>query len=162
MSPGPIRYLPTDSVRDEIHVQCLAYWERRRSGRRFPRRSDIDPIALKRFLPWLHMYDVWENNAFRVRLIGTEMVRLVGGDLTGSTGGPDDRDPKIYRAAEVLARVVTEGEPVLTRVEESALPGAWHKQLDTIWLPMSEDGEAIDVVLAATAAHELIDFVERE
>lgn len=160
MPPSPIRYLPPETARDEVHVQCLAYWNRLRAGRRFPTRRDIDPIALKRFLPWLHMYDLWENDAFRVRLLGSEIVRLAGGDLTGATGGPGDGDPKIDRAAAVLAEVAHGGAPVLTSVEASALPGAWHTQLDTLWLPLSEDGTRVDTVLAATAAHEILDFVE--
>lgn len=160
MRPGSIIYRSVSSVNEDIHAKCLGYWEARRSDRRWPARSDIDPVDLKRHLPWLHMYDIWENGGFRVRLMGSAMVKLAGEDLTGLTGGPDDKDAKVKRAAEVLAKVTATGEPVLTHVEDSVLPGARFQQLDTLWLPLSDDGETIDVVLAVTAAQEILDFVD--
>lgn len=160
MQPGPIIYRSATSPQEEIHAKCLRYWEARRNDRRWPARADIDPGDLKRHLPWLHMYDIWENGGFRVRLMGSAIVKLAGEDLTGLAGGPGDKDAKVKRAAEVLAKVVATGEPVVTHVEGSVLPGARFHQLDTLWLPLSDDGETIDVVLAATAAQEIFDFVD--
>lgn len=160
MQPGPIIYRSATSVHDEIHAKCLRYWEARRNDRRWPAPDSVVTDDLTRHLPWLHMYDIWENGGFRVRLMGSAIVKLAGEDLTGLAGGPDDKDAKVKRAAEVLAKVVAMGEPVVTHVEGSVLPGARFQQLDTLWLPLSDDGETIDVVLAATAAQEIFDFVD--
>lgn len=63
-----------------------ALWDARRGGRRMPARSDFLPEEFKAWMPHLAIYDVeGDARAFRlkVRLSGTEMVRLDGADLTG-------------------------------------------------------------------------------
>lgn len=61
-------------------------WAAKRRGRRMPGRGDFLPEEFKAWMPHLALYEV-EGDArsfrLRVRLSGTEMVRLDGADLTG-------------------------------------------------------------------------------
>lgn len=60
-------------------------WETLRAGRIFPTRGDIDPIAFRRWLPYLSIMEL-HDKPFRVRyrLVGTEVTRFSGEDFTGS------------------------------------------------------------------------------
>ena len=62
-----------------------AYCATRCGARPMPRRADIDPVDLPRFvLPNLMLLDVFDGGArFRWRLTGTEVVNRFGRDATG-------------------------------------------------------------------------------
>ncbi|MBI1776524.1 MAG: PAS domain-containing protein [Proteobacteria bacterium] len=63
-------------------VACL--WQAKRRGRLAPSRRDLDPDELRLYLPNIFMLDVVEPGMrFRVRLMGTGLVRATGRDNTG-------------------------------------------------------------------------------
>jgi hypothetical protein len=76
--PGVLQGKPLLSA---VYEYCAT----RRGGRAMPRRADIDPVDLPRFvLPQLMLLDVFEGGArFRWRLAGTEVVNRFGRDATG-------------------------------------------------------------------------------
>lgn len=62
----------------------VAYWNRKRSGRIGPRRTEIDPTEMVAHLPHIFMLDVIDGGKdFRFRLIGTRIVEGLGRDNTG-------------------------------------------------------------------------------
>jgi hypothetical protein len=67
-----------------IDIGCLyAHWDERRRGREFPAKGDIDPAAITSCLPFLSIAEIHtEPLRIRYRLVGTEIVRLRGGDPT--------------------------------------------------------------------------------
>ncbi len=66
-------------------ADCLAYWEEARNGGQMPAVSAIDPTKLPvRSLKWLAVFDVVDDGAdFRVRLWGSGVAELTGGDCKG-------------------------------------------------------------------------------
>jgi hypothetical protein len=113
-----------------------------------PSRKEIDPLDLRRHLPRLMLMDVLEN-PFRLcyRLTGTDVVAATGEDRTGRSSDtvsyfnerPDilrnyeavvrDRAPKLYR------------EPFHNHRDQAIY------ETDTLLLPLSADGEHVDMVL---------------
>jgi hypothetical protein len=69
---------------EPVLLALYSYWDSVRSGKEMPDRTDIDPIDMPRFiLPHLAMTDVDDGMRFKVRLVGTEIVRHHRRDTTG-------------------------------------------------------------------------------
>src|SRR5262249_10124408 len=64
------------------------YWDAKRAGSSMPRRADIDPMELVRFLPSLMIVDVVADaRRYVYRLVGTREVSARGRDPTGRPVG---------------------------------------------------------------------------
>jgi hypothetical protein len=128
----------------------LRYWERKRGERRMPRRADIDPAELVRFLPAVMLVDVVaDDRRYVYRLVGTREVQARGRDPTGRAVGD--------------AFIGSSRESVLANYDRVKLTGAPHIDLKTIitnrdrldnshviFLPLSEDGETVTQILVYT------------
>ena len=126
------------------------YWEDKRGRRKMPRRGDIDPIELIRFLPSLMIVDVVpDDRGYVYRLVGTREVQARGRDPTGRPVG------------EAFLGASREG--VLANYDQVRLTGAPHVDLKTvisnrdrldnshvIFLPLSEDEETVSQILVFT------------
>jgi hypothetical protein len=124
-----------------------AYWTAKSAGRRAPARRDIDPQDLRRCLPNLFMLDVIEpDKRFKVRLVGTEIVALVGEDHTGRF--LDETIP-----ADGYSALRQEIEDVVShfvfryRVNALACQNRSYAQYHGLMLPLSDDQEHVNIVL---------------
>lgn len=122
------------------------YWESRKRGRRYPARSDIDPVEFSFALGNVTLVDVlYDPLRFRFRLMGTLMAQRAGFDLTGrmvdEVPVPDYRDFLLgaYR------HTVETGEPN-TVLHEQTIQGKPF-EFEVLRLPLAEDGEHIDMLL---------------
>ena len=123
------------------------YWDAKRAGRSMPARGDLDPADLKRLLPHLILIDVVaDERRYVYRLVGTREVEMRGVDPTGKAV----RDAYYAESAEetllYLDRCVQTGEPVLYRGMYRPT-STRTQQEDTIFLPLSKDGENVDMIL---------------
>jgi len=136
-----------DSIEHPDLRTLYDYWNERRRGRRWPARADINPLELKAVLGNLSLIDVAPTSPPRLtfRLMGTLFSQRIGQDLTGKT--VDDIPDPAYRA-EVTAnycKIVETGEPSVSLAERMFDNEA--RRFETIRLPLSEDGKAINMVL---------------
>lgn len=154
MAPGPPtsdgRIMP--SLVDHIETPDLrrlySYWDGLRRGRDFPARRDIDPLDFPYALGQVILLDVlYTPLRFRFRLHGTTLVLRAGYDMTGKMADelphPRSRDLLVERCRTV---VETRGPAVAA---EGKTPGSPWFCLEGLWLPLSEDGETISMVMAA-------------
>ena len=65
--------------------ELFEYWASRKMGRRFPMRSDLDPVDIPALLRHLLLIDVEREGQlrFRVRLIGTHVESVLRMTVTG-------------------------------------------------------------------------------
>lgn len=64
----------------------LDYWRGKCAGRPMPARGDIDPVEIHRYLPYVTLVDVVDDDRrFVYRLVGTMEVALRGRDPTGKS-----------------------------------------------------------------------------
>ena len=71
-------------IRDDDLRRLYGYWDEKRAGRRFPARSDIEPMDLNYILGRLNLIDVLHDLLrFRYRLQGSMLVRHTGFEMTG-------------------------------------------------------------------------------
>jgi hypothetical protein len=142
--------IPAAAVR--AHEELFAYWTSLRSGARLPGRRDLDPAGMKRLLPTVSLIEVARRDPmdFRVRLAGTGLYGVYGGEITGksladiySTGAAD------YWRME-LGKVIAERRPTVG-VHNLAWRGASHLSILWLRLPLAANGSEVDMILGYDA-----------
>lgn len=118
-----------------------------------PRRGDIDPLELRRHLPYLSMIEpVADAGDFRFRLIGTGITERMGRDSTGKTVREAyalaDADVRAWML-DVYGAVVTHKRPVLQRGTLRVVRKEYIT-VEALQLPLSEDGERVSLLFGRT------------
>jgi hypothetical protein len=137
------------------------YWKSKAAGRRMPARADIEPFDLVAYLPSIMLVDVFPEavqpdtpgappqRRYVYRLVGTLEVTVRGMDPTGKSVATHSfgQDPEL--ALRNYNAVVDQAEPVLDRSEEMSLDRSL-ADLEAIFLPLSNDGVNVNMVLVYT------------
>ncbi|GIX18230.1 MAG: hypothetical protein KatS3mg119_2416 [Rhodothalassiaceae bacterium] len=123
-----------------------AWWFRARGAREMPARSDFEPRVMGRHLAGITLHDVLpEEPRFRVRLVGSDFVEVLGYDPTGMwvadlPGGA----PLVERYRWMVAN----RRPYMAL----DLPLRWanrdYDSYSTLVMPLSSDGREIDMLIA--------------
>ena len=130
----------------DIHV-IVNYWRTKAGMRRMPSRADIDPSELKPYLPRISLIDVVpDERRFVYRLVGTEEVALRGYDPTGRGVGDGYFGPNRELAYAHYGYVVEHRAPYCYRGDFDVQDGKIENE-DVIFLPLSEDGENVNMIL---------------
>lgn len=127
------------------------YWDGKRRGRGMPARSDFDPVLeVPRLLRHLILVDV-HHDPLRLayRLVGTGEAEMRGSDPTGKdvTQGFFGKDLETVLANY---RYVIENRSFLYRNDPVARPGGWHIYSERLFMPLSENGETVDMIMIYT------------
>jgi hypothetical protein len=131
------------------------YWQRKRGDRAMPARGDIVPGELRPHLGSIIILEALPGlDDFRYRLIGTRVTDYFLGDATGTTireayALSDMKAPHVESIID-LHRTVCENRMI---VRVKGPPGAWRGQFyppfDALYLPLSDDGIAANMILTA-------------
>jgi len=80
---GQICFLERNEITSKLIAGLEVHWNALRGDRRMPRRDEVDPVALVRWLPYISIMEL-HYNPFRVRyrVVGTEVARIVGEDFS--------------------------------------------------------------------------------
>lgn len=136
--------------------QIYAYWVARCRDGRLPRRADIDPVDIPRLLSNIMLIDVVPDagrpNArnYIYRLVGTREVELRGNDPTGKSVADAFFGFSPEDALGWYDRTVETGQPQYDGRPYVATNGRWMSD-ETIFLPLSDDGESVNRVLVFAA-----------
>jgi hypothetical protein len=123
------------------------YWRGKAGARRMPCRTDIDPEEIKPFLPRITLVDVVPDaRRFVYRLVGTEEVASRGSDPTGRSVAEAYFAASPEESLVYYEYVARHGAPCCFRGDYHAPDGALEKQ-DVIFLPLSEDGARVSIIL---------------
>ena len=97
--------------------QLYSYWRGRHVDGVAPSRADIDPpLDIPKLLPNIIIFDRIDGH-FRIRLVGSEVVRRAGRDATGLTLDSEMKDYNgIVTLLGYLERVIATGEPLIYSV----------------------------------------------
>jgi len=112
-----------------------------------PRRADIDPTAIPKLLPYILMYTVMPDGGYAIRLVGEEVVRFVGRNATGEPAGSALPPRAAAILTEILDAVVTERAPKFRAGKAHWQPDKSYRDYEACFLPLSPDGEAVDIIL---------------
>jgi len=122
--------IPAAAIR--AHEELFTYWTSLRDGARLPARRDLDPAGMKRLLPTVSLIDVARRDPmdFRVRLAGTGLYGVYGGEITGKS--------------------LAERRPTVG-VHNLAWRGASHLSILWLRLPLAANGSEVDMILGYDA-----------
>lgn len=127
----------------------IGYWAGKRQGRRFPARADFDPLELKPLLGFLLMVDVLrgpeDDLRFRYRLFGSEFVFYHGADMTGRYLDEIANAGFRNELLDYYCSVVNQGE--VRTLSYDYLVGDRRHRFQAVLLPLSADGQAVNIVL---------------
>jgi hypothetical protein len=137
-----------DAPRDADLRALYEYWDKIRGDRAMPRRADIDPSDIPKLLPHIIMFGVGpEGGDYTARLVGEEVVRFVGQNITGRPAGSSMAPRAAEMMIKILDAVATERVPKFR-----AGKAHWHKDktyrdFEASFLPLSSDGETVNIIL---------------
>ena len=135
---------------DQIQIPVLrklyAYWDNVRGARELPAWRDFDAHHLSFIASNILLIDVQhEPLAFRFRAHGLQLAWRIGYDMTGKLVDelphPQNRAVLLERCRDLVASrrpYVGQGE---RNVAGRELP------YEVVWLPLSEDGQRVDLLL---------------
>jgi hypothetical protein len=128
------------------------YWEQKRGGRALPSRADIKPSELKHHLGWIVIVDVLPGAAdFRYRLVGSLITEYFGIEATGKTvrevWAPNGEGG--VEGSLAVFRYVVEKKVVLRAFGDDDWNTIGLENFDCLYLPLSNDGERVNVILHA-------------
>lgn len=130
-----------------------AYWLSKKGDRKAPPRSAILPDEIVTLLPSIALLDVvGDPPRFRFRLFGTKLVTAYGQDLTGKFVDEIDVGGKVPPAILARAEKVARGCCInVGRSRYTKKSDRRHVEYELILLPLSEDGETVNMILCAYA-----------
>jgi hypothetical protein len=134
-------------VTDPRLVQFADYLERKRGGRKFLSRRDIDPLELKFILGNIMLFDVLHQPLrFHYRLVGTNLVQVRHLDMTGKMLEKQPAPVVAESVRRYLTRIVETCRPRLSRVDapSDSNPGGY----ESPGVPSSEDGSTINMIVS--------------
>ena len=133
-------------------VKAVAnYWDAKRGPRPMPARADLDPCDIPELLPNLLLIDVAHDPLdFRYRLVGTIVDYHLREPRSGQwmSAIPHQRKGSVIWAT--LESVVTRKVPVVSTIPYVG-PHADYKLSEDIILPLSDDGDTVNMLLVAVA-----------
>lgn len=152
MSELPLPNVEIDRATDwpAVLSSVRDYWNEKRGSRAMPSRSDISPAQLKSFLPYILLADVVDaGKDFRYRVVGTQLREFFyfepTGKLMSEAVAPFGRDT--VQATLAGYRAVMERRAPMRLTGAGAWFGQSPKFFDALLAPMSDDGEAVNMIL---------------
>lgn len=132
-----------------------AYWQSiHPAGGGLPGRQHVDPVDIPDLLPNLWMVDVSRNPLrFRFRLIGTEIVKFAGRDVTGQWLDEVIEGYQGSEASRFHRQVVESGRPAYRRGGLLFNPSNAQLEAERLYLPLAQDGRTVDILLVMTIYH---------
>jgi hypothetical protein len=144
--------LKTCDIPSERLREIYGYWRSRGAGGRLPARARINPLDIPKLLPFVFLVDVERDpQRFRFRLVGTQICTWAGRDTTGFYTDEErygERGPDISRE---YGEVVTRRQPMY-REQKARRPERDYMYYQKLVLPLSSDGEHVDMLFCATDA----------
>jgi hypothetical protein len=149
--------LPVEHVEDARLRDLVAYWREKCRSRAMPARRDIEPADFRELMGRILLLDVLRAPLrFRFRLVGTLLVEAIGFDRTGKL--TTEAGPRGYlEEVEAHYRAVVERRaPIYHRITfdwvstDMGVPATLQRDYVRLLLPLGDDGETVDMVLAAS------------
>ncbi len=127
------------------------YWQSIHPEGGLPGRQHLDPLDIPQLLPNIWMVDVTRNPLrFRFRLVGTEIVKFVGRDVTGLWLDEFFEGYETSEASHAHRNCALAGEPAYRKGDVLFNPGRADLEAERIYLPLAQDGKEVDILLVMT------------
>lgn len=141
--------MPSPQLKDDARLSyALSAWHRWRGSKRWPARTDIDPLDFRKLLPNLFLVEVSpDRKRFRYTLSGETVRQNLGFELSGRYLEDLFHDNQLERIAASYRSVAVEGQAqyMLQHWSRRGQPVMQYRRL---LLPLAgETGRQIDLIL---------------
>jgi hypothetical protein len=140
---------PTEA-RDPRFRAFFDYWRSKAPPGLLPGRQHIDPLEMKRFLPYILLLDVVREAGryrFRYRLIGTHVIELHGfskvGDFVENYANPAHYERMFYPE---MTSVIEQHRPHFA-IRKSPVNQENFTGYHRLKLPLAGDGKTVDMII---------------
>jgi hypothetical protein len=118
--------------------ELFTYWCSLHTSGRPPSKSSVNPYYLRKILRYLVIYERTEERLFWFRLIGTNVVELLGGDFTGKNLTDVPHYAAKEKACDDLNRIVDEpcGQVLVVKNRFESGREFW---IEMLRLPLTDD-----------------------
>ena len=141
-----------DCIEHPVLADILAYWNAKRGTRTMPTRAELSPLDLREHLGWIIILDALPGfTDFRYRLVGTKVAHYFGADGTGkriSEAFAPLGEAVVTAIQDIHRRAATARAPVHVQGEAAWLADGFDR-FDSLYLPLSDDGETANMILSA-------------
>lgn len=148
-------------VRDSSEIAdprlcCLyEYWDAKRGDRPAPTRREIDPVEIPELLGFINLFEVQdEPRDFKVRLNGSEIVEILGQEITGKYCSSVISGQDAISCKKAFDICVDQRRPAIVQTS-LAFCGKPYLGQTIVVLPLSSDGERVDMIITAHSYHAL-------
>jgi hypothetical protein len=97
-------------------TEIFEYWTGLCDGRLPPKRNEIDPVALRRFLPHLFIVAREADDQLTFRLAGTRLCELFGGEFRGMPFRTIWDIEESDRAQDIVTQILAHEKPAIADV----------------------------------------------
>jgi len=140
------------TLEHETLAFLMNYWNTKRGDRAMPSRADIRAFELKEHLGWVMIVEVLPQMAdFRYRLIGTLVTQYFLGDGTGKTVTEiyAQENPAAGKGISAIFRKCARDKCVVRAFGDAGWIAEGFEKFDCLTLPLSDDGERVNILLHA-------------
>lgn len=140
------------NLENETLAFLLRYWNVKRGTRAMPSRGDLKASEMKEHLGWVMIVEVLPDLVdFRYRLIGTLVTQYFLADGTGKTVKQmyAKENPAAGNGIAAIFRKCARDRVVVRAYGDAGWIGEGFESFDCICLPLSEDGEHVNMLLHA-------------
>ncbi len=138
---------PPPAADPRLHA-LHAYWTAIRGMRRFPGRSDFDPIDIPALLAFVSLVEVRTGKPrFVYRVMGTKLAELLRRDVTGQAVGTGVKPEELESVLARYHRVADDGVAIYhrDRLQEEAND---YTDIDRLMLPMGDRDDRVELILS--------------
>lgn len=146
--------IPEDAHDD---IQALyQYWCGLTKNCEMPGRQHFDPLDIPQLLPNIWLIEVHrEPLRFWRRVVGSRIEEFAGRNLTKGWVAERLGEERLSGVYENLTKVVESSQPSWRRGKSMICFEKDFTDLERLYLPMSSDGETVDMILAMTIFYPL-------
>ena len=132
--------------------KAMEFWNAKKGSRVAPSRDQFNLRETLAFAPHLQILDLLDDGeGYHQRLTGTAIVAQLKEDPTGRTYRASSPDPVVQRMMIAIRWVLANRKPLRTVAHRTALPGQDFVHHETLFLPLSSDGDRIDMMAVVSA-----------
>lgn len=131
-------------------AEILQYWKTLCGDRPMPRRADFDPVAIPKLLANVCLVEVIDGGRdYYYRVAGSHLEEMSGQRLQGKLFSEIPHAKARQSMSATCDACVEAAAPVVIK-NQLQEPGREHLSITAIILPLSDDGEAVNMILTMT------------
>lgn len=141
---GQICFVDRGEIASCLIADLEAYWQRLRGARAMPRRDEVDPVDLARWLPYISIMELhYDPFRVRYRVVGTEVARITGEDFSNRWLDETGWTPEGIELNRFLYIKVAETRQPLYGLSTISFAGRRDWVFEWVLLPLSNDGSTV-------------------